>query len=414
VVHLHRRAGFATNWRTIQRALAAGPAVAVSQLLESRNQPTDPFEERAKLIADGAVAANDIARLQAWWIYRMTYSPDPLGERLCLMWHSHFATSFAKVKNVDWLRQQNETLRKLARAPFGALLRAMLKDPALLTYLDAPLSRKEKPNENLGRELLELFTLSRTHYAEQDVRQASRALTGWSVGPDGFRYRRDQHDEGQKLILGQRGNWDADDLARILIDQPALAQRLAWRICQTFMGEGIVSQAALDELAAGMRSRDLDVNWGVATVLRSQAFFELKNIGTRVAAPAEYAVGAIRALELTEPPVSTLVLAEWVRRMGQELFAPPNVAGWNGGRTWLTSRSVVARMNFAAALAEGELSPSGTFVDGQVLPRRYRVSDASAFYRQLLGLSAGDVPNQANDARINIAGYLASPAAMLN
>jgi uncharacterized protein (DUF1800 family) len=284
----------------------------------------------------------------------------------------------------------------------------------LLTYLDAPLTRKEKPNENLGRELLELFTLGRTHYAEQDVREAARALTGWSAGPDGFRNRSDQHDAGEKVILGQRGNWDAGDLVRILLEQPAIAQRLAWRLCQTFMGENVVSPAALDELAAGLRAHNLDVGWGVATVLRSQAFFEQKNLGTRVAAPAEFVAGIVRTLELREPPPSTLVLAEWTRRMGQELFAPPNVAGWTGGRAWLTSRSVIARVNFASALVDGDLSASKMPFDAMQLPRRYKVSDASAFYGQLLGLSAGDVPPSRTQERINLTELLASPGTSLN
>src|SRR5205823_3841351 len=150
------------------------------------------------------------------------------------------------------------------------------------------------------------------------------------------------------------GRWDGDDLVRMLLAHPATAQRLATRLCQEFLGEGAVDPAAVRELAAGLRRHDLDIHWAVGTLLRSRAFFAEGNLGNRVVAPAEYVLGAVRALELFDPPPSTLLLADWVTRVGQDLFYPPNVGGWPGGGWWITAFGLVGRDNFAPALVEGE------------------------------------------------------------
>src|SRR5262249_31138717 len=158
------------------------PKASIDRLVtgkaRSQGVPRD-FEKVARLLADAAVSAGDPARLKAWWVYRMLFGPDPLGERLALLWHNHFATSNAKVDDLAAMRLQNEVFRALGRRPFGELLTAVVRDPALLLWLDSPANRKEHPNENLGRELLELFTLGIGNYNEDDVKEAARALTGW-------------------------------------------------------------------------------------------------------------------------------------------------------------------------------------------------------------------------------------------
>jgi uncharacterized protein (DUF1800 family) len=226
----------------------------------------------------------------------------------------------------------------------------------LLIWLDAPANRKEHPNENLGRELMELFTLGVGPYTETDVKEAARALTGWTVVQGAFREAPKQHDPGEKTILGQKGAWRGDDLVRLLLDHPATAVRLATRLCELLMGEGGVDADGIAALAAGLRGRNLDIGWAVETVLRSQTFFAEGNLGNRVCGPVEYVVGAARALELFEPPPSTLLLAEWAARLGQDLFYPPNVGGWPGGRNWIAPQSLIGRANYAAALVAGQLS----------------------------------------------------------
>jgi uncharacterized protein (DUF1800 family) len=357
VVHLHRRAAFAASWPEIQRDLADGPEQAVDRLLQGRSHEDSArrFETMARTIGDAATASGSPGRLKAWWLYRMLMSPDPLGERLTLMWHNHFATSNRKVQDLVRMREQNELLRKHARGPFGELLEAVVKHPAMLVWLDADSNRKGHPNENLARELMELFTLGIGNYTEDDVKEAARALTGWTIIGTQFGFREARHDDGEKTVLGERGPLSGDNLLKLLLDHPAMARRLAWRICHTFMGEGVVNEQSLSELADGLSSHGLDIGWGIEAVLRSKLFFSATNLRTRIVGPVECVVGALIALELCDPPPSTLLLAEWVARMGQDLFYPPNVGGWNEGRAWLGSRTIIARANFASALVEGRL-----------------------------------------------------------
>jgi uncharacterized protein (DUF1800 family) len=358
VVHLHRRAAFAANWQEINRDLTDGPQAAVDRLLSGPGRretaPAD-FELMSRTIGEAAQASNNIDRVQAWWLYRMLLSPDPLGERLTLLWHNHFATSNRKVQNLVYMHEQNELFRKHARGRFGELLTAVVKHPAMLIWLDADSNRRGQPNENLARELLELFTLGIGNYTETDVREAARALTGWTVANGKPQFVAERHDDGEKEILGRRERFTGDELLQQLLDHPATARRIAWRICSMFFGEGVVSDDAHAELAAGLQEQELSIDWAVGTVLRSQLFFSTSNLRTRVLGPVEYVVGALHALGLCQPPASTLLLADWTARIGQDLFNPPNVGGWLEGRTWLTSRGILARANFAAALVERRL-----------------------------------------------------------
>jgi uncharacterized protein (DUF1800 family) len=219
--------------------------------------------------------------------------------------------------------------------------------------------------------LLELFSLGVGNYGEADVKEASRALTGWTRDEDGIHEDADLHDPGEKTILGHKGQWKTSDLVRIVLEQPATSRRLAWRLCEMLMGEGAANSAARDTLAAGLRAHNLNIGWAVATILRSQLFFAEKNLGTRVLGPVEYAIGVARALERFDPPPRSLLLAEWAGRMGQGLFYPPNVGGWPGGRAWLTTQNIVARANYAVALVEGKLTETPNPLDGAALAEQH-------------------------------------------
>src|SRR5579863_1185139 len=309
VVHLHRRAAFAATWNEIERDLRDGPDAAVTRLLDGSARldgvPHD-FEQVAAVIGQAAVDSGSGERMKAWWLYCCLFSPHPLEERLTLMWHNHFATSNLKVNDLSLIKRQNENLRKHAFSRFGDLLANMIRDPALLIWLDAPANRKEHPNENLGRELMELFSLGVGHYSEDDVKHAARALTGSTVHRGKFFHQPAAHDNGEKTILRQTGNWSSEDLLRILLEQPATAGRLAWRLCGEFFGEGAVSNDALDELASGLRQHDLDIRWAVETILRSELFFSQANIGNRVCDPVSFLIGPMRALDCWRDPPSTL------------------------------------------------------------------------------------------------------------
>jgi uncharacterized protein (DUF1800 family) len=413
VVHLHRRAGFAATWEELQRDLKDGPEASINRLLEGKSRsygvPAD-FAAFADRLVDRALAAPDSSRLKAWWVYRMLLGPDPLTERLTLLWHGHFATSNAKVNNLALMRRQNETLRSLCRAPFGALLRAMLRDPALLIELDAPDNTKGHPNENLARELMELFTLGIGPYSEGDVKQAARALTGWRLVGDEVRLIPSRHDTGSKTILGRTAAFDSDGLAALLLDHPATSRRLAWRLCHEFFGEGAVDERAVEALAGELRAHDLDIGWGIAMMLRSRLFFDVANLGRRIASPIDYVVGTVRALEMFDPAPSTPVLADWCGRLGQDLFYPPNVGGWPGGRSWITTRSAIGRANFAAALVDGAQVGLGTSFDPIALAAPHGQGRNTSFFAQLLlGADGPEVPlNAPGPARQALVRLLAS------
>jgi uncharacterized protein (DUF1800 family) len=391
-------------------------AHTIDRLLEGKSRSCgipEEFAAFADSLADRALAAPDSSRLKGWWVYRMLFGPDPLTERLTLLWHGHFATSNAKVDNLALMRRQNETLRSLCRAPFGRLLHAMVRDPALLVWLDAQENAKGRPNENLARELMELFTLGIGPYSEGDVEQAARALTGWKLAGHEARFVPIRHDAGVKTILGHAGAFDADGLAALLLEHPATSRRLAWRLCHEFLGEGGVESEALDALAEGLRAHDLDVGWGVATVIRSQLFFDAASLGRRVASPPDFAVGTVRALEMFDPAPSTPVLADWCGRLGQDLFYPPNVGGWPGGRAWITTRSVIGRANLAAALIGGESVGLGAPLDPIALADRHGQRHNRSFFAQLLlGTDRPEVPlNSPGPARQAVIRLLASPEA---
>ncbi len=403
VAHLHRRAGFAGAWSELQRDLKDGPTPSIDRLLAGKATLHAPaeFESTANLLGDAAIAANEPSRLKAWWFYRLLFGPDPLGEKLTLMWHNHFATSIAKVQDLGAMRRQNDTFRRLGRAPFGELLNASVREPALLIWLDAPANRKGHANENLGRELMELFTLGVGNYTETDVKEAARALTGWTVDDGKFTEVPSRHDEGAKNLLGRKGQFSGSDLVRILLETPATASRLAWRLCDTLFGERGVSAEATKSLADGLRERNLDIGWAVGTILRSKAFFANANIGTRVKGPVEFIVGAAWALEMFDPAPSTLALADWSARIGQDLFEPPNVGGWNGGRAWIGARAMIARANFVAALIDGTNSGRATPFDPGELAKRHKLpTDANALISFHGRLILGGEPAPALTARL--------------
>jgi uncharacterized protein (DUF1800 family) len=338
------------------------------------------------------------------------------------MWHNHFATAQSKVEDLALMRRQNEAFRRMARAPFGDLLNVSVREPALLLYLDAPSNRQDHPNENLARELLELFTLGIGNFTEADVKEAARALTGWTVEDRAFREVPSKHDDHEKTLFGRRGRFTAADLLAILLDRPATARRISRKICALLMGEGAVDEPGIIALADELTHHRLDIGHAVEMVLRSSAFFAAGNIGSRVVGPVEFVIGACRALIPAASMPSTLLLADWTARLGQELFEPPNVGGWLEGRAWLTSRSLVGRTNFAVALVEGRpigLPPldAGSIASAQGLGRSARdVREAALALlsgiesRASGGAGAESTPEA---ARRSLATVLASPLAQI-
>jgi uncharacterized protein (DUF1800 family) len=370
VAHLHRRAGFGANWNQVARDLRAGPEAAMARVLHgderaSDGRPAAEFGSVAAAMDRSFDQQPSLARLQVAWLYRIVYSPFPLLEKMTLAWHAHFATSFARVGAVA-LAEQHRTQRNLWRAPISQLLLQMLRDPAMLAWLDGVNSHKDKPNENLGREFLELFALGEGNFSERDVKDTARALTGWvrMADRDELRFVPSRHDAEAKTVLGQTGDWRDEDIVRIFCQQPAAARHIARRLWRTFVADCVEPPAdLLEALAAAMRvPGDVDVARGIEVVLRSRLFHSVECRGWRVAAPVEYVARALRSCEAIRPCPDLMDVNLQLNQMGQQLFEPPNVAGWPGGLQWLRGPTIVARTNFAAWLTQDAGVAPGHFL----------------------------------------------------
>lgn len=280
--------------------------------------------------------------LRGWWLRQMLSTSSPLAERMTLFWHNHFVSSQQKVRYSLLMYRQNALLRQHALGNFGKLLHAVSKDPAMVIYLDNANNRKGIPNENFAREVMELFTLGEGHYGEQDVKEAARAFTGWSIDPDSgdFKWRARMHDDGIKTVLGKSGNFDGDDVLDILLAQPACAELIVAKLWREFVSpEPDAREVA--RIAQRFRASGYEIRTALRELFLSPAFWDKKNRGTLVKSPVELVVGALNQFEFTydDPLPFTFAVAQ----LGQNLFNPPNVKGWPGGNDWINSSTLLAR-----------------------------------------------------------------------
>jgi uncharacterized protein (DUF1800 family) len=398
VAHLHRRAGFGATRAEVERDLKDGPAAAADRFLRARPATAD---EQGILdsLRQGVLDSGDADRLKAWWLYRVLYDPDPLREKLTLFWHGHFATSNRKVNNIPLMLAQNELLRKHALGPFAALLTAVVGDGAMLVWLDGAGSKKEKPNENFGREFLELFTLGVGRYSEKDIREAARAFTGWSVEGGKGAFHDAAHDAGEKTFLKQTGAWAPADVVRITLEQPACAEFLCKKLYRFFVREDEDPPAdLLRPLAEELRGHDYDVGHVVGVILRSRHFYEPAVRRQRVKSPVEFSAGLLRVLEVPRADVRLLALALACERQGQDLFYPPNVKGWDGGKTWLNSSTVLERGNWCNDVIWGNADFGLNAYDPLAWARGYAVAPERAAEAFLDLLLQGDAGPRGRDA----------------
>jgi uncharacterized protein (DUF1800 family) len=404
VSHLHRRAGFGATWAQMQRDLAAGPAASVGRLLK----PPAPADDEAQVIASlrqGVLDSADPDRLKAWWLYRVLYDADPLGEKLTLFWHGHFATSNRKVQGVTAMLRQNDLLRRRARGPFGQLAGEIVGDAAMLAWLDGSGSKKERPNENFGREFLELFTLGVGHYTEKDVREAARAFTGYSVENGRGLFTESDHDAEAKTFLGRTGAWGPADVVRITLEQPACAEFLCRKLYRFFVSDtSEPGPELLRPLADEMRRTGYDVGHVVGVILRSRHFYSRVAYRQRVKCPVEFSAGLVRALDVPRPDVRLLALTLACDRQGQELFYPPTVKGWDGGRAWLSSTTVLERGNWCNDVVWGNPDYGLPAYDPLDWARRNHVGATEAAGALADLLLDGDLGPRAREAVTRAAG----------
>ena len=295
--------------------------------------------------------------LRGWWVQEMLITPSPLTERMTLFWHNHFVSSQQKVRVARFMYAQNALLRANALGNFGTMLHAVSKDPAMLIYLDTAQSRKGQPNENFAREVMELFTLGEGHYGEQDIKEAARAFTGWSVDRETGRYlfRPGTHDYGVKTVLGKSGNFDGDDVLDVLLARPQAAQFVTAKLWREFVSPDPDAREVA-RIAQIFRSQNLEVKVALRALLLSKAFWAPEHRGTLVKSPVELVVGTLRQLELS--PAAAAPFASSVAGMGQNLMSPPNVKGWPGGEVWINSSTLLARKQFLNRLVRAAEPPA--------------------------------------------------------
>lgn len=298
--------------------------------------------------------------VQRWWLKRMIETPRPLEEKMTLLWHGHFATSFRTVENSWHMTLQNAMFRKHATGSFADLLLGIIRDPAMLKYLNNDTSRKDRPNENLARELMELFGLGVGNYGERDIKEGARALTGYTFRDNEFFFDRRNHDNGVKSILGAQGAMDGEAFVNAILRQPACAEFACRKIYNCFVSDypsgrtrhDQAAKSVVAQLASQLREGDYQLKPVLGRLLRSQHFYDPSVIGEQIKSPVQLVVGAVRSLRT---PVRDLgVLADAMDRMGQSVFMPPSVKGWDGGRSWINTATLFIRQNLLVFLLSGK------------------------------------------------------------
>jgi len=388
--HLLNRAGFGGTPDEIERTRQKGLVASVRDLVEVKANaanvppPTwahphniraqrmeikaakdrgEDFQSKARQIR--MMEGDEIVDLRRWWLDRMLNGPAPLLEKMTLFWHGHFATSIQKVQDAYWMWLQNDTLRRNALGNFGALVKKISRDPAMMIYLDLQQSRQEHPNENWARELMELFTVGIGNYTEQDIRESARAFTGYRIDmtTQQFRFAPFQQDHRPKTFMGATGNFNGDSILDILVGKPACAQFIGRKLWRFFV-EDEPSTAIVDSVAATIRSHNFEIRPALREIFTSAEFYSDRVMSNQIKSPVQYIVQTSKLLGA--PPPAPIAAQNAMRQMGQILFAPPNVKGWDGGKEWISTSTLLFRYNFANYLVNGSaMLPGETVARGR-------------------------------------------------
>jgi uncharacterized protein (DUF1800 family) len=306
-----------------------------------------------------------IRNLNLEWMSEMVNSKAQLREKLSLFWHGHFAC-----RNLNVFYQQGllDILRRNALGNFGKMLKEVSRSAAMLNFLNNQQNKKGHPNENFAREVMELFTLGRGNYSENDIKEAARAFTGWSADLQGeFVFRKNQHDFGSKTVLGHTGNFDGDDVLDILLDRKETAYHICKKIYRYFVNEKI-DETKVKWLADRFYKNEYEISKLLEDIFTSEWFYDQKNIGSNIKSPVELLVGIQRMIPMKMENEEALLVLQ--RILGQVLFYPPNVAGWSGGRSWIDSSTLMMRMRIPQLIIdEDEMNVKPKDDDDQMMGR---------------------------------------------
>lgn len=397
VGHLYRRAGFGATAAELDAGVEAGFEKTLERVLSGGTE-SEEFARTSEFMASerSMPVGSPQGRLSAWWLDRMLKTAYPLREKMTLFWHNHFATSNAKVQNARYMLGQYHLMQKHALGSFSEMLIEMGTDPAMMVWLDTTGSTKGNPNENYARELMELFSLGIGHYTEKDIREAAKAFTGYEIKNGQGTLNSKLHDAGEKTVLGKSGKFKGDDIARICLDQSACPQFIVRKLYRFLISESDnPTTEVIDSLAEQYRKWDFDTGKLVAMMLRSNLFFSPAAYRAKIKSPVEFTIGIVRGLD---GRAGTLPLAAALDGLGQVLFAPPSVKGWDGGPAWLNAQTLLGRNNLALALTSTEDSRFADRCDpAPVLARSGAKTDAKVVHWLLDTFLQGDVPEATRD-----------------
>jgi len=451
--HLLWRAGFGGTPQQIQTLASWGPERAVDFILDAGKSgdeskpglfdrdivkpPTaeerKAYQEARKNKDEDLLAKLQLQRqqrerrdrsqmgeMQRWWLKRMIETPRPLEEKMALFWHGHFATNYRTIENSYHMYLQNELFRTHAVGNFADLMFGIIRDPAMLAYLDNNDSRKGRPNENLAREIMELFSLGVGNYSERDIKEGARALTGYTFNDDEFSFEKNNHDDASKNILGRTGNFDGDDFVKIILEQRGTSQFICRKLYHFFAAElppleraeddklDPATRGAVREMAGTFLRSKYELKPVLRQLFLSEHFYSPGLMNEQIKSPAQLIVGAVRSLNT---PVRDLaILNDALDLMGQDLFYPPSVKGWDGGRSWINTSTLYVRQNIMAFLLAGK-KPKGYDATAEIekydpTPLLSELAkadpgaekDAERVVEYLLRLTIGSCPSHAKDS----------------
>jgi uncharacterized protein (DUF1800 family) len=367
--HLCRRAGFGATSKELDELVKRDPSEVARSFVENATASSQ-LDPEADTLALAMLATGNSRNLAAWWLYRMlnsSWSGDkatetsPLLEKLTLFWHGHFATGAEKVEDAEMMFTQNRLLRRHSLGDFGAMTQEISRDPAMLIYLDSTTNRKSHPNENYAREIMELFCLGEGNYTERDIQELARCFTGWEVRRKKFRFNRYQHDTGTKTILGETGEFSGEEGVEVVLKQKAQPRFIARKLIRFFVfDEPVAPEQLVEPLAKLLRQSELRIGPVIERILASNVFYSSFAVGRKVRSPVELGIGLLRCLHGSS---NLDRVAQQLDEIGQAVFYPPNVKGWDGGRTWINTSTLLGRSNLVGELLRHE----ATRFDGQTL-----------------------------------------------
>lgn len=371
--HLARRIGFGANEKELNELLEIGEEAAIERFLNYEVIDDSDLETRLSELGLGSSMSFDKTKanykhaLQQEALLRMIYSKRPLQEKMVLFWHGIITSSFGKVpSNKRYMADQDQLFRENALSQYDDFLKKVARDPAMLIYLDNRLNKKGKPNENFARELMELFSMGVGTFTELDVKEASRAFTGWGIKDQKFKIFQNQHDSAVKTFMGRVGEHDGDDIIDIIMDQPATSQFITKRLFEFFVYDDPSSEI-IEKLSATFERTRYSVKAVISEIFASDEFYSQRAYRSKIKSPAELIAGTFRVLEIDTD--ANWVMQRYCTPMGQNLFQPFDVSGFPEGHEWINSSTLISRLNFANAFATGSKSLHlNTFEPQKIVP----------------------------------------------